>query len=176
VKCETSPLRKALMILQWLVNRSSIRRHAFDQRKCTVPQDFPAYSPRDAAVREPPWSGRQEACCPAIVVSRTYGDAYDHDSPQAASRARKAAFRPGRPGLCITAVVASEGALFARRWRSRRRRQTAQVGQIEQGFGSPLSCLAGGRGVASGPGRCARLSACRRDFGFLPAALDLGGA
>jgi hypothetical protein len=31
-----------------------------------VPRSFPVYSPRDAAVREPAWSGRQEACCPTI--------------------------------------------------------------------------------------------------------------
>jgi hypothetical protein len=39
-----------------------------------------------------------------------------------------------------------------------------------------LPCLPGAWRVASQFGRCARLSACRRDLRFLPAALDLGGA
>ena len=41
---------------------TDIRRHALDLHKCTLPRDLPAYSPRDAAVREPARSGRQEAC------------------------------------------------------------------------------------------------------------------
>ena len=45
---------------------TDIRRYALDLGKCKCRAIFPAYYPRDAAVREPAWSGRQEACSPAI--------------------------------------------------------------------------------------------------------------
>ena len=121
----------------------------------------------------PGQGGRRPAALPS-AVSRTCSNAHDHDSPQAASRARSGvALRPGRPGLGVSAGCRlCKG---ARCWHGaghRVGREADRIGRskrpgLRRCFVSWLPCLPGGWGVASRLGRCARLSACRRDLRFL---------